>query len=57
MAAQDKRKSICGTVDYLPPEMIEGREYDAAVDVWSLGVLAFEFLTGELYHYRHVTGM
>ena len=35
-----------GTLDYLPPEMVEGRDHDAAVDVWSLGVLAYEFLCG-----------
>ena len=26
--------------------MVEGVEYDYAVDLWSLGVLAFEFLCG-----------
>ena len=26
--------------------MIEGREHTAAVDLWSLGVLAYEFLVG-----------
>ena len=40
------RKTLCGTLDYLPPEMVEGVEYDSAVDLWSLGVLAFEFLCG-----------
>lgn len=28
---------MCGTLDYLPPEMVEGREHDRHVDVWSLG--------------------
>jgi serine/threonine protein kinase len=37
---------MCGTLDYLPPEMVEGREHDEQVDVWSLGVLLFEFLVG-----------
>lgn len=37
---------MCGTLDYLPPEMVEGKEHDSAVDNWSLGVLAYEFLTG-----------
>ena len=26
--------------------MVEGRDHDAAVDVWSLGVLCYEFLFG-----------
>jgi len=40
------RKTLCGTLDYLPPEMVEGRDHDAQVDVWSLGVLCYEFLFG-----------
>jgi len=41
-----RRKTICGTLDYLPPEMIQGKEHDRAVDIWSLGVLCYEFLCG-----------
>lgn len=41
-----RRKTLCGTLDYLPPEMVEGLPHDANVDVWSLGVLAYEFLVG-----------
>lgn len=41
-----RRKTICGTLDYLPPEMVLANEHDASVDVWSLGVLMYEFLTG-----------
>lgn len=37
---------MCGTLDYLPPEMIEGRMHDEKVDLWSLGVLCYEFLVG-----------
>jgi|Transcript_1937 aurora kinase len=45
-APNSRRQTLCGTLDYLPPEMVEGRDHDHAVDVWSLGVLAFEFLCG-----------
>lgn len=38
---------MCGTLDYLPPEMIEGREYRHYVDLWCLGVLCYEFLNGK----------
>ncbi|XP_074040858.1 aurora kinase B [Leptinotarsa decemlineata] len=41
-----KRNTMCGTLDYLPPEMVEGREYRHYVDHWCLGVLCYEFLTG-----------
>ncbi|CAM8967472.1 unnamed protein product [Rhodiola kirilowii] len=37
---------MCGTLDYLPPEMVESVEHDASVDIWSLGVLCYEFLYG-----------
>ena len=33
-------------MDYLPPEMVEGKEHSSAVDLWSLGVLCYEFLVG-----------
>ncbi len=45
-AARARRKTLCGTLDYLPPEMVEGADHDATVDVWSLGVLCYEFLFG-----------
>lgn len=31
----------------MPPEMIEGRTHDEKVDIWSLGVLCYEFLVGK----------
>eukprot|EP00540_Astrosyne_radiata_P017639 CAMPEP_0116831404 /NCGR_PEP_ID=MMETSP0418-20121206/5320_1 /TAXON_ID=1158023 /ORGANISM="Astrosyne radiata, Strain 13vi08-1A" /LENGTH=348 /DNA_ID=CAMNT_0004460655 /DNA_START=35 /DNA_END=1081 /DNA_ORIENTATION=+ len=45
-APTSRRNTLCGTLDYLPPEMVEGREHDEKVDIWSLGVLLFEFLVG-----------
>jgi serine/threonine protein kinase len=45
-APTSRRQTLCGTLDYLPPEMVEGREHDEMVDVWGLGVLLYEFLTG-----------
>lgn len=45
-APTSRRNTLCGTLDYLPPEMVEGREHDEMVDVWSLGVLLYEFLVG-----------
>ena len=45
-APTSRRNTLCGTLDYLPPEMVEGREHDEKVDIWSLGVLLFEFLYG-----------
>ncbi len=45
-APTSRRNTLCGTLDYLPPEMVEGREHDEMVDVWTLGVLLYEFLVG-----------
>lgn len=42
----NRRRTMCGTLDYLPPEMVESVEHDANVDIWSLGVLCYEFLYG-----------
>lgn len=45
-APSSRRNTMCGTLDYLPPEMIEGKEHDEQVDVWCLGILLYEFLVG-----------
>lgn len=37
---------MCGTLDYLPPEMIEAEEHGEEVDLWALGVLTYEFVEG-----------
>ncbi|XP_053320426.1 aurora kinase B [Spea bombifrons] len=41
-----RRRTMCGTLDYLPPEMIEGKTHDEKVDLWCMGVLCYEFLVG-----------
>ncbi|KAI1423991.1 kinase-like domain-containing protein [Xylaria sp. FL1777] len=50
-APSNRRTTYCGTLDYLPPEMISPKTsdnaYDEKVDLWALGVLTYEFLVGE----------
>ena len=45
-APGNRRLTLCGTLDYLPPEMVEGKEHSEKVDYWALGVLTYEFIIG-----------
>ncbi len=36
----------CGTLDYMSPEMVRQCDYAADADVWALGAVAYELLTG-----------
>jgi len=41
-----RRKTFCGTLDYLSPEICRHEWYGPEVDVWCLGVLCYELATG-----------
>ncbi|KJH43265.1 kinase domain protein [Dictyocaulus viviparus] len=41
-----KTYTICGTIEYIAPEVFMKKGYDVNVDWWSLGVLIFELFTG-----------
>jgi hypothetical protein len=45
---------LLGTPAYLAPELLAGRRYDPAVDVYALGVTAYELLAGRRpFHGEH----
>ena len=42
-----KRMTMCGTPIYLAPELVNNFGHDHRVDIWCIGVLMFELLTGQ----------
>jgi serine/threonine protein kinase len=41
-------KEIVGTLGYMAPEVLMGKEYNYSADVWAIGVITYLLLTGYL---------
>jgi serine/threonine protein kinase len=37
--------TMCGTPEYIPPEMVRSKPHTRAVDLWSFGVFLYELTT------------
>ena len=48
MQEDEKRTTVCGTPIYLAPEIIKEEGHDEKVDIWCIGVLLFELITGNV---------
>ena len=44
---EKRRQTVCGSPLYLPPEMVSHIGHDETVDIWCIGVLLFELITGK----------
>lgn len=42
----EPRKTICGTKQYMAPEMLLRQPYNHKIDIWALGVLLYELIEG-----------
>jgi serine/threonine protein kinase len=45
LVAPAMTNTLCGTPEYIPPEMLLSLGHNRAVDMWAMGILIFEMLT------------
>ncbi|XP_034202883.1 serine/threonine-protein kinase ATG1a isoform X2 [Prunus dulcis] len=44
---QDLADTLCGSPLYMAPEIIQNHKYDAKADLWSVGAILFQLVTGK----------
>ena len=43
----EMRNTICGTYEYMSPELVNNKQYNYNVDIWALGILLYEMIHGK----------
>lgn len=51
MKSGEKATEVCGTLTYCAPEILSNEPYSFSCDYWSIGVVIFILLTGDVPYY------
>ena len=50
---RDNSKTLCGTLEYMAPEILDKTGHSPSVDWWSLGILTYEMVFGRTPYYTN----
>lgn len=39
---EERRQTLCGTSEYMAPEVLKSKKHDYKVDIWAMGILLYE---------------
>jgi serine/threonine protein kinase len=51
------RKTVVSCLEYSSPEQLSGGAYNEKIDVWGIGILAYELLTGKSPFEKEIMNM